>query len=84
MVVLSLVVMAIGMAEMFTCDIRVYEGQHVKKGDELGMFPFGGSTHCLFFSKDVDIEFDLHAQQPCLESHNIPVNARIAMVQSKQ
>jgi phosphatidylserine decarboxylase len=28
----------IGMAEVNTCDIRVYEGQHVTKGEEVGMF----------------------------------------------
>ncbi|ENZ7198117.1 phosphatidylserine decarboxylase family protein [Klebsiella variicola] len=76
--------MAVGMAEVSTCDIRVYEGQHVTKGDELGMFHFGGSTHCLLFSKEVDIEFDLHHQVPGLESHNIPVNARIATVKPKK
>jgi phosphatidylserine decarboxylase len=30
-------VLAIGMVEVSTCDITVKEGQHVKKGDELGM-----------------------------------------------
>ncbi len=75
--------MAVGMAEVSTCDIRVFEGQHVKKGDELGMFHFGGSTHCLFFSKDVSLDFDLHDQVPGLESHNIPVNAKLATVKAK-
>lgn len=72
--------MAVGMAEVSTCDIRVFEGQQVKKGDEIGMFHFGGSTHCLIFSPDVDIEFDLHDQIPSLESNNIPINSRIATV----
>ncbi|MFT4427859.1 phosphatidylserine decarboxylase family protein [Enterobacter hormaechei] len=75
--------MAVGMAEVSTCDIRVYEGQYVNKGDELGMFHFGGSTHCLFFSKDVNLEFDLHGQKPGLQSHNIPVNAQIAIVKPR-
>src|SRR5690606_34676691 len=56
--------MAIGMAEVSTCDIRVFEGQHIRKGDEIGMFHFGGSTHCLFFGPDVTIDFDLHGQTP--------------------
>lgn len=30
-------VMPVGMVEVSTCDITVKEGQHVKKGDELGM-----------------------------------------------
>ena len=29
----------------------------VKKGDELGYFQFGGSTHCLVFQKDVTEDF---------------------------
>ena len=30
-------------------EITVYQGQHVEKGDQLGMFHFGGSTHFLMF-----------------------------------
>ncbi|WP_036169466.1 phosphatidylserine decarboxylase family protein [Massilia sp. 9096] len=74
--------MPVGMAEVSTCDITVFEGQHVKKGDELGMFHFGGSTHCLFFRPGVKLAFDLHGQQPGLNSCNIPVRSRIATVQS--
>lgn len=72
--------MPVGMAEVSTCEITVYEGQHVKKGDELGMFHFGGSTHCLIFRPGVKLTFDLHGQQPGLNSSNIPVNSRIATV----
>lgn len=32
---------------MRACEITVYDGQHVNKGDQIGMFHFGGSTHCL-------------------------------------
>ena len=71
---------AIGMAEVSTCDIRVFEGQHITKGDELGMFHFGGSTHCLLFGPDVNIEFDLGGQTPGLDSQNIPINSKIAVV----
>ena len=72
--------MPVGMAEVSTCDITVYEGQHVKKGDQLGMFHFGGSTHCLMFRPGVQLAFDLHGQTPGLNSSNIPLNARIATV----
>lgn len=74
--------MAVGMAEVSTCDVKVYEGQHLTKGQETGMFHFGGSTHCLFFRPGVNLEFDLHGQTPGLDSTNIPVNARIATVKS--
>jgi phosphatidylserine decarboxylase len=73
-------VMAVGMCEVSTCQITAYEGQTVRKGDQLGMFHFGGSTHCLIFRPGVNLEFDHHGQKPGLKSHNIPVNARIATV----
>ncbi len=72
--------MPVGMAEVSTCQIAVYEGQHVNKGDQLGMFHFGGSTHCLLFRPGVKLTFDLHGQTPGLNSSNIPVNATIAVV----
>jgi len=55
-------------------------GQHVKKGDQIGMFHFGGSTDCLIFRPEVTLEFDHHGQTPGLHSSNIPLNARIAPV----
>jgi phosphatidylserine decarboxylase len=76
-------VMFVGMAEVSTCEFTVYEGQHVNKGDELGMFHFGGSTHCLIFRPEVQLEFDLHGQTPGLNSNNIPVKSRIATVVKK-
>jgi phosphatidylserine decarboxylase len=72
--------MFVGMAEVSTCDISVYEGQHVGKGDQLGMFHFGGSTHYLIFRPQVQLDFDMHGQTPGLDSENIPVRAKIATV----
>ena len=73
-------VLPVGMAEVSSCEITVYQGQQVKKGDQLGMFHFGGSTHCLMFRPGVRLDFDFHGQTPGLTSSNIPVNARIATV----
>jgi phosphatidylserine decarboxylase len=73
-------VLAVGMAEVSTCEITVYEGERVRKGDQIGMFHFGGSTHCLIFGPGVKLEFDHHGQKPGLHSSNIPVNARIATI----
>jgi phosphatidylserine decarboxylase len=70
--------LAVGMAEVSSCQITVYPLQRVRKGDQLGMFHFGGSTHCLIFRPDVKLEFDHHGQKPGLHANNIPVNARIA------
>jgi len=45
--------MPVGMSEVSSCDVTVQIGDTVKKGDLLGKFLFGGSTHCLFFEKNV-------------------------------
>ena len=71
---------AIGMAEVSTCDVTVFEGQKIKKGQETGMFHFGGSTHLLIFGPEVELEFNMHGQKPGLDSSNIPVLSEIARV----
>lgn len=72
--------LAVGMAEVSTCDITVQIGQRIQKGEQLGMFHFGGSTHCLMFGPRVRLDFDLHGQKPGLNSNNIPVRSKIAGV----
>ena len=71
---------AVGMAEVSTCQITVYEGQRLMKGAQIGMFHYGGSTHCLVFRAGVKLEFDHHGQKPGLHAKNIPINCRIATV----
>ena len=66
----------IGMDEVSTCEITVKEGQHVKKGEQTGMFHFGGSTHCLLFRKHVKVE---GFPQPG-QDHNVPVRSQLAMI----
>jgi len=73
-------IMFVGMAEVSTCEPTVKVGQHINKGDQLGMFHFGGSTHCLIFRPQVRLNFDMHGQKPGLNSENIPVRSRIATV----
>ena len=76
--------LAVGMADISTCETTVYEGQHIKKGQQTGMFHYGGSTHCLVFRPGVNLDFDLHGQDPnkvTLKSRkNIPINSKIATV----
>src|SRR5208283_1127453 len=50
-------VVPIGMAEVSSCVVTVSEGQRVKKGEQVGYFQFGGSTHCLVFQPEVISEF---------------------------
>ncbi|KAI6034805.1 phosphatidylserine decarboxylase-domain-containing protein [Pisolithus marmoratus] len=45
----------VGLGEVSTCNVVVKEGQVLKKGDELGQFHFGGSTHCLIFQPDLTV-----------------------------
>ncbi len=71
---------AVGMAEVSSCEIKVVEGQELEKGQELGMFHFGGSTHCIVFGPDVKLDFDYHNIEPGLDATNIPVCSRIATV----
>lgn len=44
-----MVFLAVGMFEVSTNEITVKEGDYVKKGDQIGMFHYGRSTHCLVF-----------------------------------
>ncbi|CAB4034985.1 phosphatidylserine decarboxylase family, partial [Paramuricea clavata] len=77
-----MVFVSIGMSEVSTNEITVKTGDHVKKGDELGMFHFGGSTHCLVFQPHVHVDFDLRGQTPGTDEKlfNIPVRSKIAVV----
>jgi phosphatidylserine decarboxylase len=54
---------AVGMVEVSSCKIasKMKPGYHVEKGEELGYFQFGGSTHCLVFRPGAIAEFSLAA-----------------------
>ena len=73
---------AVGMGDVSNNEITVRIGQHVNKGDELGMFHFGGSTHVLLFRPEVNIDFDLHGQKPGLDTTNIKVRYTIARIKN--
>jgi phosphatidylserine decarboxylase len=53
----------VGMSEVSSCmiDPKVTPGYHVGKGEELGYFQYGGSTHCLVFRPGAIAEFALAA-----------------------
>jgi len=54
---------AVGMLEVSSCLIgaHIAPGYHLTKGEELGYFQFGGSTHCLVFQPGVIADFNLSA-----------------------
>jgi len=65
--------MPVGMVEVSSCIINdnIKPGYHVKKGEELGYFQFGGSTHCLIFRPGVIKEFIVKTGKPCKVGEHI-------------
>lgn len=53
----------VGMSEVSSCIVHpgIEPGYHVVKGQELGHFQFGGSTHCLVFGPGVIRDFSMTA-----------------------
>jgi len=76
-------VVPVGMAEVSSCVVTVKEGEAVEKGDQIGYFQFGGSTHCLVFRKGVIAQFAARAIPQGVEgasSANVEVNSLLAVV----
>ena len=70
---------AVGMAEVSSCEITVSAGDVVKRGDQLGMFHFGGSTHCLVFRPGVSLNFQVPVtDKPNLDATNVAVKSNLA------
>ncbi|KAJ1338581.1 L-tryptophan decarboxylase [Microdochium nivale] len=78
----------IGMAEVSSCQFTVKKGDCIKKGDELGMFHFGGSSHCMVFRPGVELVFNEPSPGRPREDgtwdqtkeNNLPVNGVLAYV----
>ncbi|CAE6446981.1 unnamed protein product [Rhizoctonia solani] len=66
--------MAVGMIDVSTCDIQVNPGDRVTKGQDIGMFHFGGSTYCMLFRPGVKINFD------CIAGDSVAVNSALGTV----
>lgn len=74
-------VITIGMAEVGSNQITAQLGDTLTAGDPLGMFHFGGSTHCLIFEPGVQVDFLPGMQvtdQPNYGSTNVQVCSQIA------
>ena len=58
-------VMPVGMVEISSCVIaeEMRPGARVEKGQEIGYFQFGGSTHCVLFRPGVIQEFRVTEEQ---------------------
>ena len=76
----------VGMSEVSSCliDPKIEPGYHVEKGEELGYFQFGGSTHCLVFRPGAIADFSLAAiPQPHLpDPPLVRVRSRLATAAS--
>jgi phosphatidylserine decarboxylase len=73
---------AVGMAEVSSCVLSVKQGQHVNKGDEIGFFQFGGSSHCLVFRRGAVAAFAVQSIPQGEHGANSPivkVNSLLAM-----
>lgn len=53
----KIAIIYIGMAEVSTCVSKVKIGEKVKKGQQIGNFMFGGSSHLLIFEKKCHLKF---------------------------
>ena len=63
----------VGMSEVSSCLVTAKENTKVKKGDQIGYFQFGGSTHCLVFRKGVISQFAAQAIPQGLNGTNSPI-----------
>jgi phosphatidylserine decarboxylase len=69
----------VGMAEVSSIDITMQPGRYFNKGDQLGMFHFGGSTHCLIFGPWVKLQFNFPDDLPGPDNDiQWPVNSALA------
>jgi len=68
-------VIPVGMAEVSSCVFapKIKPGYKVTKGEEIGHFLFGGSTHCLVFRPGAIANFSLGAIPAEVTSPNPPV-----------
>lgn len=69
----------IGMCEVSSCEFFVKPGDRIKKGDCIGTFHFGGSTHCLVFRPETKLKFNDPGPYDNEES-NKKVNSLLALV----
>ncbi|KAK7421142.1 hypothetical protein QQZ08_010072 [Neonectria magnoliae] len=73
----------IGMADISTCEIASKFSanlpQTVRKGEELGVFHHGGSSHCLLFRKGLELAWAVDAISGKVKK-NLPIRSELAMV----
>lgn len=73
-------IVLIGMAEASSCEVTVKEGEDITKGQELGMFHFGGSSYCMVFRPGVGIHFVHPGPWDMDNEQNFAVRSALAVV----
>lgn len=68
-------IVAVGMLEVSSCEITVKPGEAVRKGQDIGTFHFGGSTHCVLFGPNCMLRFTVES------GDFVPVNSQFAVVE---
>ncbi|KAL9597228.1 MAG: hypothetical protein Q9219_005271 [cf. Caloplaca sp. 3 TL-2023] len=72
--------MAVGIAECSTCEITVGKYERVERGEELGMFHYGGSTYCLIFRPETKLRFREEAENTGEDAKVLLLNSALAFV----
>ena len=67
---------AVGMAEISTCEVTIKQGQSVKAGSQLGMFHYGGSSHVVVFQAHARLTFAEYV----VRGGHVKVNSILARV----
>jgi phosphatidylserine decarboxylase len=75
---------AVGMVEVSSCEATVVEGQYVCKGDQLGMFHYGGSSYCLVLRPQTKVVFSEVVLQSLVDQETrVLLNCALAHVSIK-
>ncbi|KAJ5768059.1 hypothetical protein N7533_000642 [Penicillium manginii] len=77
---------AVGMHEASSCviDPAIASGEkaHVKKGEEIGMFHYGGSSYCIIFQRKARLKWIDAAVAHNGQLKNLALNSALAYVWS--
>ncbi|KAF5364361.1 hypothetical protein D9756_001112 [Leucocoprinus leucothites] len=73
----------VGMVEVSSCTPTVKAGDRVNKGDQLGMFHYGGSSYVMVFRPETQIEFTKEVEDAVNSGGPVvPLNRKIGVVTS--
>ncbi len=72
-------VIYVGMAEVSSCNLTVKAGDTLTKGQPVGFFQFGGSTHCVLFGPALATKFTVPIPNPS-DAPPLKVNSQLATI----